>query len=185
MVGLYLNFFEFQFQHLFSEWFTLSNKDKFAGKVYLELTFWSNVSTFKSVLGGSHSLQAPPPEKKVTPRPPKSNKQYAGPGSFVPSNESPSRIGPSSVYANPRPPSDTNSVAVPSSLRSSNSLAKFDLYVPPYEKPVTTVSDSIASEFNDMGISQHRGSLSVSPVPSFTLLHDLIWCSLLNVNMPQ
>lgn len=25
------------------EWFTLSNKDKFAGKVYLELTFWSNV----------------------------------------------------------------------------------------------------------------------------------------------
>ncbi len=27
------------------EWFTLSNKDKFAGKVYLELTFWSNVSS--------------------------------------------------------------------------------------------------------------------------------------------
>ncbi|PFH52870.1 hypothetical protein AMATHDRAFT_139040 [Amanita thiersii Skay4041] len=26
------------------EWFVLSNKDKFAGKVYLELTFWSNVS---------------------------------------------------------------------------------------------------------------------------------------------
>jgi hypothetical protein len=25
------------------EWFTLMNKDKFAGKVYLELTFWSNV----------------------------------------------------------------------------------------------------------------------------------------------
>ena len=29
---------------LSSEWFTLTNKDKFAGKVYLELTFWSNVS---------------------------------------------------------------------------------------------------------------------------------------------
>lgn len=27
------------------EWFTLSNKEKFAGKVYLELTFWSNVSS--------------------------------------------------------------------------------------------------------------------------------------------
>lgn len=27
------------------EWFTLTNKDKFAGKVYLELTFWSNVRT--------------------------------------------------------------------------------------------------------------------------------------------
>ncbi|KAJ7179796.1 C2 domain-containing protein [Mycena crocata] len=25
------------------EWFTLMNKDEFAGKVYLELTFWSNV----------------------------------------------------------------------------------------------------------------------------------------------
>ena len=28
-----------------SEWFTLTSKDKFAGKVYLELTFWSNVRT--------------------------------------------------------------------------------------------------------------------------------------------
>jgi len=26
------------------EWFILTNKDKFSGKVYLELTFWSNVS---------------------------------------------------------------------------------------------------------------------------------------------
>lgn len=25
------------------EWFTLNHKGKFAGKVYLELTFWSNV----------------------------------------------------------------------------------------------------------------------------------------------
>ncbi len=29
--------------HNISDWFTLTNKDKFAGKVYLELTFWSNV----------------------------------------------------------------------------------------------------------------------------------------------
>ncbi|KAG5636508.1 hypothetical protein H0H81_007767 [Sphagnurus paluster] len=27
------------------EWFTLMNKDKFSGKVYLELTFWSNART--------------------------------------------------------------------------------------------------------------------------------------------
>lgn len=26
-----------------TEWFTLTNKDKFSGKVYLEMTFWSNV----------------------------------------------------------------------------------------------------------------------------------------------
>ena len=25
------------------EWFTLMNKDKYSGEVYLELTFWSNV----------------------------------------------------------------------------------------------------------------------------------------------
>lgn len=29
--------------HELQDWFTLMNKDKFAGKVYLELTFWSNV----------------------------------------------------------------------------------------------------------------------------------------------
>jgi hypothetical protein len=27
----------------YSEWFTLLNKDKYSGEVYLELTFWSNV----------------------------------------------------------------------------------------------------------------------------------------------
>jgi neural Wiskott-Aldrich syndrome protein len=26
-----------------TEWFTLMNKDKYCGEVYLELTFWSNV----------------------------------------------------------------------------------------------------------------------------------------------
>ena len=29
-----------------SEWFTLHNKDKYCGEVYLELTFWSNVPYF-------------------------------------------------------------------------------------------------------------------------------------------
>jgi hypothetical protein len=27
----------------YTEWFTLTNKDKYCGEVYLELTFWSNV----------------------------------------------------------------------------------------------------------------------------------------------
>lgn len=29
-----------------SEWFTLLNKDKYSGEVYLELTFWSNVRRY-------------------------------------------------------------------------------------------------------------------------------------------
>src|ERR1700722_7347345 len=28
------------------EWFTLTNKDKYCGEVYLELTFWSNVGAY-------------------------------------------------------------------------------------------------------------------------------------------
>lgn len=34
------------------DWFTLSNKDKFAGKVYIELTFWSNVGVLSSIING-------------------------------------------------------------------------------------------------------------------------------------
>lgn len=32
------------------EWFTLMNKDKYAGEVYVELTFWSNVRRERSGL---------------------------------------------------------------------------------------------------------------------------------------
>ncbi|KAF9008870.1 hypothetical protein BDQ17DRAFT_1422065 [Cyathus striatus] len=122
------------------EWFDLTNKDKFAGKVYLELTFWSN---------------EPPPEKKVTPKPSKGNKQYAGPGSFIAAGELPgppratgslSRIDHSRQYSD-----------IPSSLRASNSFASLDLYVPPYEQRhrATTV-DQIAQEFSEFGISSQR-----------------------------
>ncbi|KAG6832972.1 hypothetical protein H0H92_004856 [Tricholoma furcatifolium] len=134
------------------EWFTLMNKDKFAGKVYLELTFWSN---------------EPPPEKKITPKPVKS-KQYGGPGSFVPSGkEAPSSlsngvshqsraVSTSSVYEHPRQISDT----IPASLRASSSLAKLDLYVPPYERSI----DTTANEFGNLGISEHRRSESFPPL---------------------
>lgn len=33
-----------------SEWFVLMNKDKYAGEVYVELTFWSNVRRERSSL---------------------------------------------------------------------------------------------------------------------------------------
>lgn len=35
--------------HAFAiEWFTLMNKDRYSGEVYLELTFWSNVRRYNS-----------------------------------------------------------------------------------------------------------------------------------------
>ncbi|EFI27740.1 calcineurin temperature suppressor Cts1 [Coprinopsis cinerea okayama7 len=118
------------------EWFNLSNKDKFAGKVYLELTFWSN---------------EPPPEKKAPPKPPKANKQYGGPGSFVPSGERPPgqhlarHASASAGYPANGPP---------------------DLYVAPYEQrnPV----DKLAQDFGEFGINGgHRRRESYPPpVPS-------------------
>ncbi|KAG5648671.1 hypothetical protein DXG03_000017 [Asterophora parasitica] len=125
------------------EWFTLMNKDKFSGKVYLELTFWSNA------------------KKKVTPRPAKS-KQYGGPGSFVPSGESPSGppngahtsriVSTGSAYDHSRQSSDS----IPPSLRASSSLAKLDLYVPPYERNKASPVDKLANEFNEFGVSDLR-----------------------------
>ncbi|KAF8076197.1 hypothetical protein FPV67DRAFT_1617778 [Lyophyllum atratum] len=137
------------------QWFTLMNKDKFSGKVYLELTFWSNAST-------ASYIPEPPPEKKVTPKPTKS-KQYGGPGSFVPSGESPSGppngtlhpsriVSTGSVYDHSR----QNSDSIPSSLRASSSLAKLDLYVPPYERNKISPVDKIADEFREFGLSDHR-----------------------------
>ncbi|KAJ7742444.1 hypothetical protein DFH07DRAFT_750407 [Mycena maculata] len=127
------------------EWFTLMNKDKFAGKVYLELTFWSN---------------EPPPEKKVAPQPPS---DYSGPGSFVSSDDirtvpgmHPSRVpSTSSVYAHSRRQSDS----VPSTIRSSNSLAQLDQYRPPYEQQhrsrVASFS-AVTNDFAELGVGDPR-----------------------------
>ncbi|KAF8803710.1 hypothetical protein BYT27DRAFT_7108876 [Phlegmacium glaucopus] len=130
------------------DWFTLSNKDKFAGKVYMELTFWSN---------------EPAPEKKDSQKPSK-NKQYGGPGSFVPSGEPSSsqgsRIASASVlYNHSRHSSD----AIPSSLRPSGSLAGLDLYVPPYERNRHSRIDTLAQEFNEFGVSEHHHRESFPP----------------------
>ncbi|KAG6890915.1 hypothetical protein C0995_000872 [Termitomyces sp. Mi166 len=154
------------------EWFTLMNKDKFAGKVYLELTFWSN---------------EPPPEKKVAPKPAKS-KQYGGPGSFVPSGDDstsgpltgashPSRIvATGSIYDHSKQSLDN----IPSSLRASSSLAKLDLYVPPYERSV----DTVANEFRDLGVSDHRRRESL-PVKSVPALNPCLCFSFPDVQPPH
>jgi hypothetical protein len=75
------------------------------------------------------------------------------------------------------------SLAVPSSLRASNSLAKLDLYVPPYEKRTASAVEQVATEFSDMGISQHRRreSFPVSPflslITSLSQIHSNVACS--------
>ncbi|PPQ66287.1 hypothetical protein CVT26_010971, partial [Gymnopilus dilepis] len=122
------------------EWFTLTHKDKFAGKVYLELTFWSN---------------EPPPQKKATPKPPKNNKQYGGPGTFVPSGDVQSgSVSPGSGIYDSH--SRTNSDVIPSSLRASSSAAHLDLYVAPYERNRNHQVDNLAQEFSEFGVSAQR-----------------------------
>lgn len=154
------------------------NKDKFSGKVYLELTFWSNVCYLNYLLTVklmNVRQQEPAPEKKVTPKPTKS-KQYGGPGSFIPSGDLPSSltngtaqpsriVSTGSMYDHSRQNSDN----IPASLRASTSLAQLDLYVPPYEQrnhlsPV----DKVANEFGEFGISKpHRRRESFSVRANF------------------
>lgn len=103
-------------------------------------------------------FQEPPPEKKLTPKPTKANKQYGGPGSFVPSGEPspahPSRVASTSgAYAHSRQTSET----LPSSLRASGS-AHLDLYVAPYEQRNKTLPvDVLARDFEEFGVAEpHR-----------------------------
>lgn len=85
----------------------------------------------------------------------KSNQQYGGPGSFVPS-ESESSFGTAD---------SRNSVA--SSLHSASSLAKLDLYNPPYETvagraartQVTGVTvNQLTDEFGGLSVRNGRES---------------------------
>ncbi|KAJ7276212.1 hypothetical protein B0H12DRAFT_1084166 [Mycena haematopus] len=139
------------------EWFTLMNKDKFAGKVYLELTFWSNEA---------------PPEKKVAPAVPQTNKDYGGQGSFISSDAVPDYRLPSSrvvstsdVYSHSRRQSDSGQ----STLRSSNSLAQLDLYRPAYEQQephhrgrVSSFS-TLTNDFAELGIDPNRRRETLPP----------------------
>ncbi|KAI0301772.1 hypothetical protein B0F90DRAFT_1715146 [Multifurca ochricompacta] len=135
------------------EWFTLFNKDKYSGEVYLELTFWSN---------------EPRPEKKATPRLAKVNKQYGGPGVFVPSEESHGNLqqGSSSFHDSGRRDS------LPSSPLPSNSSMRLDLYKPDYEQTVRGRAQNGASMerlVNDMGeliVSDARRRDTFPPVQS-------------------
>ncbi|TFK76097.1 hypothetical protein BDN72DRAFT_831542 [Pluteus cervinus] len=123
------------------EWFTLMNKEKFAGKVYLELTFFSN--------------EAPPEKKKVV----KSIPGYEGPGSFIP-HDSRNRVDDHSRQ--------TSLDNVPSSLRPSGSL-KLDLYVPPYEQRTNgSAIDRLTNDFGELGVMDHSRRRESFPPPQPT-----------------
>jgi neural Wiskott-Aldrich syndrome protein len=153
-----------------AEWFTLMYKDKYCGEVYLELTFFSNVSDFLACVIHCNLYffdQEPPPEKKVTPKPTKTNKQYGGPGSFIPSADSPSSSAngssshtPASRIASMSSLQESAPDSFPESLRASSSLAKLDLYVPPYEQNTyrnhNSAIDHVTSDFGELDLSDHR-----------------------------
>lgn len=40
---------------VFTEWYTLTNKEKYCGEVYVEMTFWSNVSDSLFIMRLSYS----------------------------------------------------------------------------------------------------------------------------------
>lgn len=124
------------------EWFTLMNKDKYAGEVYLELTFWSN---------------EPPPEKRYPQKPKTPNRNYSGPGSSIPveTGSHPGKI--TDVDGN-----HLNSL--PSSLRSS--IARPELYSAPYERnnrvSVGSV-DHLAEDLSELGMMDSRRRESYPP----------------------
>ncbi|EIW82210.1 hypothetical protein CONPUDRAFT_103096 [Coniophora puteana RWD-64-598 SS2] len=134
------------------EWFPLLNKDKYSGEVYLELTFWSN---------------EPPPQKKPATKTSVANKQYGGPGSFVPAGESNSSLngsgGNSRVsLVNGNEGNPLNSL--PSAMRSSSQL---QLYAPAYEQkrrvspgPV----DRLTNDFGELGVADHHRRDSFPPM---------------------
>lgn len=133
------------------------NKDKFAGKVYLELTFWSNVRTTAGTRHLSVLMpcnQEPPPEKKQKQNVTKNSNQYAGPGSFVPAGDHPN--SPSESHS--RQPSDV----LPSYMRTPNHAA--NLYVAPYENNWNSHMDGLTQELGNFGLSSQTRRRESFPV---------------------
>ncbi|KAJ8086413.1 hypothetical protein PM082_005236 [Marasmius tenuissimus] len=124
------------------EWFNLMNKERFAGKVYLELTFWSN---------------EPPPQKKVVPAPVVNKDHYAGPGTFVPAGGEPQPQGrivsSSAIHDHHR--------RVSESIRPSSSM--LDLYQPAYERNRASAVESLSHSFGDFSVREPSRSETYPP----------------------
>lgn len=104
------------------------------------------------------SLQEAPPEKKVVPGPSRPNKQYGGPGSFVPTGEDRTHHPQRSASYGPQP----------------------DLYVAPYEQPVQPDPiHTLSQGFGEMNVGRRRrqsapvSSLSYSFVSSLTYIESM------------
>ncbi|THV03294.1 hypothetical protein K435DRAFT_851962 [Dendrothele bispora CBS 962.96] len=131
------------------DWYTLMSKDRFAGKVYIEMTFWSNEPE-------------PPPKKPATQTISKNSQLYAGPGSFTEhsaNGQTNRAVSGSFLSEHTRRVSDSYS----STIRASSSLAGLDLYQAPYEQPADPV-DGLAQNFSEFGVSQSRRRESL-PLP--------------------
>jgi neural Wiskott-Aldrich syndrome protein len=126
----------------------------------------------RNPVGSFTFSQEAPPEKKPASKVPKSDTQYAGPGTFVPSggtSQGGFRVASTSLL---NENTFRSSTSIPSSLRASSSLAQLDLYNPPYERErhASTV-ESIVSDFREMGFvaePRRRESLPVSRSPNHT-----------------
>ncbi|KAK0191408.1 hypothetical protein F5146DRAFT_1103464 [Armillaria mellea] len=124
------------------ECYTLMYKERFAGQVYLELTFYSNEA---------------PPAKKAKPKP--KDKNYAGPGEFVGESSAPNGKG--------APPARIVSTSVLLNHHRRHSLAQLDLYNPPYERQRRLTSTSnIVNDFGNLALSDSKRRESFPPVAS-------------------
>lgn len=116
-------------------------------------------------------IQEPEPEKKSASKP-KAQKQYGGPGSFVPAGEYPSSSDVDVQLAITRHPStgnmreDLRRDNIPPALRASHSLAQLDLYVPPYETSRSRHSamDVMVNDYAEMGVVDHVNRRQSFPV---------------------
>ncbi|KIK65457.1 hypothetical protein GYMLUDRAFT_219527 [Collybiopsis luxurians FD-317 M1] len=118
------------------EWYTLTYKDRFAGKVYLEMTLYSN--------------EPEPPKKKKSSMMPLTS-EYIGPGVFTaesPAGQSNRIVSASMIQDHNRRQSDSYS------MRPSSSLAQLDLYQAPYEQNQSV--DSLTRNFGEFGLATGR-----------------------------
>jgi len=165
----------------YAEWFQLMYKDKYAGEVYLELTFWSNVrahnvcSRFRSILT---SIQAQPPPKEQPVAASVMHPDYGGAGSFTPATNGGIGLGHAQQNTagkvsapHSRVSSSSYDESVPESLRPSSSLATLNLYKAEYDRPSQLSAggggvDGLANQMSEFGFggagARRRESFPVS-----------------------
>ncbi|KAJ7593496.1 hypothetical protein C8J56DRAFT_1013447 [Mycena floridula] len=139
------------------EWYTLMAKDKFAGKVKLEMTFWSNEL---------------PPVKKT-----KKLAHDGGPGSFIasdtPSPSPTNRQSQTTRVASTSVMHDHAHRQSESIMRASRSTAQIDLYNPPYEqRNRLSAVDSLTNDFQEFGVVDLRQAESLPVSLSFVSIDN-------------